>query len=103
MSIRVLLADDQALIRGGFAAIVSHTADMEVVGEAVDGADAVRQARTTRPDVVLMDIWMPGTDGLTATQLITGDPDLRDVRILDLTTWCRPSSTCSPSASGSSS
>jgi DNA-binding NarL/FixJ family response regulator len=87
MTIRVLLADDQALIRGGFAALVSHTPDMEVVGEAVDGADAVRQARTARPDVVLMDVRMPGTDGLSATALITGDPELADVKILVLTTF----------------
>jgi DNA-binding NarL/FixJ family response regulator len=87
MSIRVLLADDQALIRAGFAALISHADDMEVVAEAVDGADALRLARSTRPDVVLMDIRMPGTDGLAATQLITEDSDLADVRILVLTTF----------------
>jgi DNA-binding NarL/FixJ family response regulator len=87
MTVRVLLADDQALIRAGFAALVSSAADMEVVGEAVDGADAVRQARASQPDVILMDIRMPGTDGLSATQLITQDTDLPDVKVLVLTTF----------------
>jgi DNA-binding NarL/FixJ family response regulator len=87
MTIRVLLADDQALIRGGFAALIRSAPDMEVVGEAVDGADALRQAITTHPDVVLMDIRMPGTDGISATQLITSDPDLADVKVLVLTTF----------------
>jgi DNA-binding NarL/FixJ family response regulator len=87
MSIRVLLADDQALIRGGFAALISSADDMEVVGEAIDGADALRQAVISRPDVILMDIRMPGTDGISATQLITSDPDLADVKVLILTTF----------------
>jgi DNA-binding NarL/FixJ family response regulator len=87
MSIRVLLADDQTLIRAGFAALVSSASDMEVVGEAVDGADAVRQAHALRPDVVLMDIRMPGTDGLAASLQITGDPDLSEVRVVVLTTF----------------
>ncbi|HEY5137192.1 MAG TPA: response regulator transcription factor [Candidatus Nanopelagicales bacterium] len=87
MSIRVLLADDQALIRAGFAALVRSAADMEVVGEAVDGEDALGQARETRPDVVLMDIRMPGTDGISATGLITGDAELVDVKVLVLTTF----------------
>jgi DNA-binding NarL/FixJ family response regulator len=87
MTIRVLLADDQALIRGGFAALIRSADDMLVVGEAVDGADALRQARDLRPDVVLMDIRMPGTDGISATQLITDDPDLSDVKVLILTTF----------------
>ncbi len=87
MTIRVLIADDQALIRAGFAAIVGSAADLEVVALAVDGAEAVALARDTRPDVVLMDIRMPGTDGLSATELITADPDLRDVRVLVLTTF----------------
>jgi DNA-binding NarL/FixJ family response regulator len=87
MTIRVLLADDQTLIRAGFAALVGSAADMAVVGEAVDGEDALRQARASRPDVVLMDIRMPGTDGISATQLITGDPELADVKVLVLTTF----------------
>ena len=87
MTIRVLLADDQALIRGGFAALIRSADDMEVVGEAIDGADALRQAASTHPDVVLMDIRMPGTDGISATQLITSDPDLADVKVLILTTF----------------
>jgi len=87
MTVRVLLADDQALIRAGFAALVSSASDMEVVGEAVDGADAVRRARASQPDVILMDIRMPGTDGLSATQLITQDTDLPDVKVLVLTTF----------------
>jgi DNA-binding NarL/FixJ family response regulator len=87
MRIRVLLADDQALIRAGFAALISHDSGMEVVGEAVDGDDAVRKAHATSPDVVLMDIRMPGTDGLVATQRITADPELAAVRILVLTTF----------------
>ena len=87
MTIRVLLADDQALIRAGFAALVRSAADMEVVGEAVDGEDALAQARTARPDVVLMDIRMPGTDGISATGLITGDAELVDVKVLVLTTF----------------
>lgn len=87
MTIRVLLADDQALIRGGFAALIRSADDMLVVGEAVDGADALRQARDLRPDVVLMDIRMPGTDGISATQLITDDPGLSDVKVLILTTF----------------
>ena len=87
MTIRVLLADDQALIRAGFAALVRSAGDMEVVGEAVDGEDALAQARTARPDVVLMDIRMPGTDGISATALVTGDADLTDVKVLVLTTF----------------
>jgi DNA-binding NarL/FixJ family response regulator len=87
VTIRVLVADDQRLIRAGFVALVDSAADLEVVGEALDGADAVRQARATRPDVVLMDIRMPGTDGLSATELITADPELTGVKVLVLTTF----------------
>ncbi len=86
-AIRVLIADDQALIRGGFAALVANAPDMDVVGEAVDGDDAVRQARALLPDVVLMDIRMPGTDGITATERITTAPELRAVKVLILTTF----------------
>ena len=87
MTIRVLLADDQALIRAGFAALVGSADDMDVVGEAVDGEDALRQARELRPDVVLMDIRMPGTDGISATQLITNEAELAAVKVLVLTTF----------------
>ena len=87
MTIRVILADDQALIRGGFAALVRSASDMEVVGEAVDGDGSLAQARSLRPDVVLMDIRMPGMDGISATELITGDADLVDVKVLVLTTF----------------
>ncbi|MER5312571.1 response regulator transcription factor [Streptomyces sp. NPDC002773] len=87
MTIRVLLADDQALLRSAFKVLVDSEPDMEVVGEAADGAQAVAFARSERPDVVLMDIRMPGTDGLAATRLITADPELSDVRIVMLTTF----------------
>ncbi len=87
MTVRVLLADDQALIRAGFAAIIGSAEDLEVVAQAVDGAQAVDLARQLRPDVVLMDIRMPGTDGLSATELIAGDPELDGVRVLVLTTF----------------
>ena len=87
MTTRVLVADDQRLIRAGFVALIASTDGLEVVGEAVDGADAVIQARALRPDVVLMDIRMPGTDGLSATELITADPELSMVKVLVLTTF----------------
>ena len=85
--IRVLLADDQALIRAGFRALLEHTKDITVVGEATDGEQAVNLAATTRPDVVLMDIRMPGVDGLEATRRIANNADLTDVRVLILTTF----------------
>ncbi|MFE0647643.1 response regulator [Streptomyces sp. NPDC059534] len=87
MTIRVLLADDQALLRSAFKVLVNSEPDMEVVGEAADGAQAVALARSERADVVLMDIRMPGTDGLAATRMITADPALADVRIVMLTTF----------------
>ncbi|WP_127357752.1 response regulator [Actinacidiphila soli] len=87
MTIRVLLADDQALLRGAFRVLVESEPDMEVVGEASDGAEAVALARSARADVVLMDIRMPGTDGLTATRAITADEDLAGVAVLVLTTF----------------
>jgi DNA-binding NarL/FixJ family response regulator len=85
--IRVLLADDQALIRAGFRLILDAADDIEVVGEATDGAEAVRLARTERADVVLMDIRMPGVNGLEATQRIAADDDLAGVRVVILTTF----------------
>jgi DNA-binding NarL/FixJ family response regulator len=85
--INVLLADDQALVRAGFRALLRPQPDMQVVGEADDGAAAVRLARETHPDVVLMDIRMPGHDGLTATRDIAADPQLSGVRVIVLTTF----------------
>ncbi len=85
--IRVLLADDQALIRAGFRALLDSADDIEVVGEAVDGAQAVELAAATRADVVLMDIRMPGVDGLEATRRIAANEDLAGVRVLILTTF----------------
>ncbi|MER6736589.1 response regulator transcription factor [Streptomyces puniciscabiei] len=87
MTIRVLLADDQALLRSAFRVLVDSEPDMEVVGEASDGAEAVRLAKEQAADVVLMDIRMPGTDGLAATRLISADPSLTDVRVVILTTF----------------
>ncbi|MFE0425861.1 response regulator [Streptomyces sp. NPDC058953] len=87
MSIRVLLVDDQALLRSAFRVLVDSEPDMTVVGEAADGAEGVELARAEKPDVVLMDIRMPGTDGLAATRLITADPELDGVRVVMLTTF----------------
>jgi DNA-binding NarL/FixJ family response regulator len=85
--IRVLVVDDQTLIRAAIGDLVRHTEGMEVVGEAGDGARAVELARALRPDVVLMDIRMPGTDGIAATRTICEDPALAEVRVLVLTTF----------------
>jgi len=87
MSIRVLLADDQSLVRAGFRALLSAQEGIEVAGEAADGHQAVDSARRLVPDIVLMDIRMPGLDGLQATEAITADPALGDVRIVVLTTF----------------
>ncbi|MFF7767604.1 response regulator [Streptomyces massasporeus] len=87
MTIRVLLADDQALLRSAFRVLVDSEPDMEVVGEASDGAEAVRLTKEQHADVVLMDIRMPGTDGLAATRMISADPELADVRVVILTTF----------------
>ncbi|MFD1150191.1 response regulator [Saccharothrix hoggarensis] len=83
--IRVVLADDQALVRAGFRLLLDTEDGFEVVGEAGDGAEAVRQAHEHRPDVVVMDIRMPGTDGLAATRRICAE--LPDVKVLVLTTF----------------
>jgi DNA-binding NarL/FixJ family response regulator len=85
--IRVVLADDQALVRAGFRALLDAQHDIEVVGEAADGDEAVRLAGRERPDVVLMDIRMPGTDGLAATRRIAGDERLDAVHVVILTTF----------------
>lgn len=85
--IRVLLADDQPAIRAGFRLLIDSADDLLVVGEAARGEDAVRLARLLHPDVVVMDIRMPGQDGLAATRAITGDPDLAASRVLVLTTF----------------
>src|SRR5919106_2650709 len=85
--IRVVLADDQALVRAGFRALLDAQDDIEVVGEAGDGEEAVRLVRRMAPDVVLMDIRMPGTDGLAATKTIADDERLSHARIVILTTF----------------
>jgi DNA-binding NarL/FixJ family response regulator len=85
--IRVLLADDQALVRAGFRALLDAQEDIDVVGEADDGEEAVRLSLEHAPDVVLMDIRMPGMDGLEATRLIVADDALKAVRIVILTTF----------------
>ncbi|MGH9077209.1 MAG: response regulator [Acidimicrobiales bacterium] len=85
--IRVLIADDQNLVRAGFRVLVESAPDLEVVGEAGDGIEAVRLAGATRADVVVMDIRMPGLDGIEATRRITADDDLAGVRVLVVTTF----------------
>jgi DNA-binding NarL/FixJ family response regulator len=85
--IRVLLADDQALVRAGFRALLDAEEGIEIVGEAGDGAAAVRLAKSTRPDLILMDIRMPHVDGLEATRQIAADADLADCRVVILTTF----------------
>jgi DNA-binding NarL/FixJ family response regulator len=85
--IRVLVADDHSLVRAGFRSILGDEDDIDVVGEARDGAQAVEAAVSQRPDVVLMDIRMPGMDGLEATRRITADPRLRGTKVVVLTTF----------------
>ncbi len=87
--ITVALADDQALVRAGFRALLSHTPGIEVVGEAANGRAAVELVRRCRPDVLLMDIRMPELDGIEATRLICEDPQLRGVRVVVLTTYAQ--------------
>jgi DNA-binding NarL/FixJ family response regulator len=85
--IRVLLVDDQNLIRAGIRVLIDSAPDLEVIGEAGNGREAVALARSARADVVLMDIRMPDMDGIEATRLITEDEDLAGVRVLILTTF----------------
>ncbi|GAA3830235.1 response regulator transcription factor [Streptomyces chiangmaiensis] len=87
MSIRVLLADDQTLVRAAFAMLVESARDMEVVGQAGTGREAVQLAREARADLVVMDIRMPDLDGIEATRLIAADEDLAGVKVLVLTTY----------------
>lgn len=87
MTIRVLLADDQSLIRAALGSLVGNQPDLEVVGEAMNGAEAVALSATLLPDVVLMDIRMPVLDGIEATRAICADPALAAVRVLVLTTF----------------
>ncbi|MEE1766178.1 MULTISPECIES: response regulator transcription factor [unclassified Streptomyces] len=86
-TIRVLLADDQTLVRAAFAMLVESARDMEVVGQAGTGREAVELARTARADLVVMDLRMPDLDGIEATRLIAADEDLAGVRVLVLTTY----------------
>jgi DNA-binding NarL/FixJ family response regulator len=85
--IRVVLADDQALLRAGLRALLDAEDDIEVVGEAANGREAITVVRATRPDVVLMDIRMPELDGLEATRAIAADPELTASRVVILTTF----------------
>ena len=85
--IRVAIADDQQLIRGGFRSLLEAEPDIEIVGEAGSGAEAVALVTATRPDVVLMDIRMPDGDGLWATEQIVSKPDLKDTHIVIVTTF----------------
>lgn len=87
MTVRVVLADDQSVVRAGFRALLDLTDDLVVVAEAADGIRAVEAVRTTRPDVVLMDIRMPGIDGIEATRRIAADRALDQVRVVMLTTY----------------
>ncbi len=87
MTIRVVVADDQALVRSGFTMLLAGEPDIEVVGEAGNGAEAVALAASERPDVMLMDVRMPVMDGLEATRRIAGDESLSETRVIILTTF----------------
>jgi DNA-binding NarL/FixJ family response regulator len=86
-AIRVVLAEDQPMVRAGFRSLLDSRSDIEVVGEAATGSEALEQVRAMRPAVVVMDIRMPDMDGLEATRRITADPALSDTRVLVLTTF----------------
>jgi DNA-binding NarL/FixJ family response regulator len=86
-AIRLVLADDQPMVRAGFRALLDARSDVEVVGEAATGTEALEQVRALRPDIVVMDIRMPEMDGLEATRQITSDRALGDTRVLILTTF----------------
>ncbi|MDX3107944.1 response regulator [Nonomuraea angiospora] len=100
--IRVLLADDQALVRAGFRSLLDSAADIEVVAEAANGGQAIALVRELRPDVVLMDIRMPEVDGVTATRRITDDPGLCGVRVVVLTTFAEEANVFAALRSGAS-
>jgi DNA-binding NarL/FixJ family response regulator len=87
VTVRVVIAEDQAAVRAGFRSLLEHGEDIEVVGEAAHGDDAIRLASELRPDVILMDIRMPVLDGLEATRRIVADPELGNVRVVVLTTF----------------
>ena len=87
MTVRIVLVDDQELVRTGLALLAAHDGDIEVVGEASDGLEGLSVVRRARPDVVLMDLRMPLVDGIAATEQISRDRDLGDVRVLVLTTF----------------
>jgi len=100
--IRVLLADDQALVRAGFRSLLDSADDIEVVGEATNGGQAIALTRQLRPDIVLMDIRMPEVDGVTATRRITDDPHLSAVRVVVLTTFAEEENVFAALRSGAS-
>jgi DNA-binding NarL/FixJ family response regulator len=85
--IKIVVVDDQTLVRSGLRALLANSDDLEVVGEAIDGRDAIAVVTRTRPDVVLMDVRMPGVDGIAATRKIIADPRLAAVAIIMLTTF----------------
>jgi DNA-binding NarL/FixJ family response regulator len=85
--IKIVVVDDQTLVRSGLRALLANSDDLEVVGEAIDGRGAVAVVTRTRPDVVLMDVRMPGVDGIAATRKIIADPRLAAVAIIMLTTF----------------
>jgi DNA-binding NarL/FixJ family response regulator len=86
-AIRVVLAEDQPMVRAGFRSLLDSRSDIEVVGEAATGVEALEKVRALRPDVVVMDIRMPEMDGLEATRCIAADPSLSQTRVLVLTTF----------------